>query len=124
MAECSPFLELNQAQLDVVARVIGPGCPVVQATAEHHAGPVLKYGIVPPDKKPPGIHALYGVEIPEKPGHVGIYLTEVQKEQLQCAGVKPCDYVEVEPIGVKYGIVFPNVMRYAIPVPPVSAPEE
>lgn len=116
------FLELNKAQLDVIARVFK--CPVVQLTAAHHTGPVIKYGMLPHGKAPHDIHTLYAVEIPDKPGRVGIYLTDSQKEEFQRAGVKPCDYVEVEPIGLKYGIVIPPVTRYGMAVPPPSAPEK
>jgi hypothetical protein len=51
---------------------------------------------------------------------VGIHLTQEQKEQLACAGVKHCDYVEVEPIGLRYGIVVPHVLKYGMPPPTKS----
>jgi hypothetical protein len=77
----------------------------------------------PPGKGSGGVHAMYAVEIPEKPGQVRIHFTDVQKSQLKCAGVNVCDYIEVESIGLKYGIVMPSVMRYAMPTPPPGAPE-
>jgi hypothetical protein len=99
-----------------MAKVLGPECSAVQLTADHQAGPVMRYGIVPPDKAPPNVHALYAVPIAGK-RQVGIHLTSAQKEQLECAGVKHCDYVEVEPIGLRYGIVVPHVFKYGMPPP-------
>lgn len=119
MDGCSVFLELNKEQLDVIARVLGPDCSAVQLTAEHHSGPVIRYGIIPPDKAPQNVHAMYGVPIPGK-RQVGIHFTQAQKEQLECAGVTACDYVEVEPIGLKYGVVIPHVTKYGMP--PASKP--
>jgi len=117
MAGPDVFVELNQAQLDVIARVLGPECSAVKIVAEHQTGPVMKYAMILPEKAPPNIHTLYGVPIPGK-RRVGIYLTEAQKQQLKCAGiVEQCDYVEVEAIGLKYGIVVPTTMRYGIPPP-------
>jgi hypothetical protein len=111
------FLELNREQLDVIARVLGPECSAVKLTAEHQTGSIMKYFIVLPDKAPPNIKHMYGIEIPAK-RRVGIYLTEAQRQQLKCAGiVEQCDYVEVEAIGLKYGIVVPTTMRYGIPPP-------
>jgi len=122
MAELSVFLELNKAQLDVIARVFKSACPVVQLTARHRTDPVLLYGIFPHGKAPNDVHSLYAVEIPEKPGHVGVYLTAAQKAELQRARIPSCDYVEVEPIGLKYGIVMPPMVRYGMAVPPSSVP--
>lgn len=117
MAGPSMFLELNQEQLDVIAKVLGPECSAVKLTAEHQVGPIMKYAIILPEKAPPNIKHMYGIEIPAK-RRVGIYLTEDQKKQLKCAGiVERCDYVEVEAIGLKYGIVVPTTMRYGIPPP-------
>jgi hypothetical protein len=59
---------------------------------------------------------LYAVPLPDKPGQVGIHLTESQKEELQRAGVEPCEYIEVEPIGLKYGVVIGPVVKYGAPV--------
>ena len=114
MAGSSLFLDLNKDQLDVIARVLGPDCSAVQLTDEHHTGPVIRYGIIPPDRAPENVHMLYAVPIPDK-RQVGIHLTKAQKDQLECAGVKACDYVEVEPIGLRYGIVVPHVTKYGIP---------
>lgn len=114
MAGSSTFLELNQAQLDVIAKVLGPDCSAVQLTSEHQSGPVIRYGIVLPDKAPRDVHTLYGLPIPGKK-RVGVYLTKDQKDQLECEGVKPCDYVEVEPVGLRYGIVVPHVVKYGMP---------
>jgi hypothetical protein len=117
MAGCSVFLELNKDQLAVIAKVFGSECSAVQITSEHQTGPVLKYGM--PVKVPPDVHTLYGIPIPGK-RQVGIHLTNEQKEQLGCAGVKHCDYVEVEPIGLRYGIVVPHVLKYGMPPPTKS----
>jgi len=122
MAGCNVFLELDQAQLEVIARVFGTARTLVQPTAPHRTVPVLLYGMFPPGKEPGGVHPLYAVEVPGKPGEVRIHLTDVQKAELQCAGIKPCDYIEVEPIGPKYGIVFPPVTKYGMPVPPATPP--
>ncbi len=116
MALPSVFLELNEAQLKVVARVLGPECSAVQIVAEHHEGPVVRYAMVSPDKAPPDVHTLYAVPIPGQ-RRLRIHLTEEQKAQLQCAGVKSCDYVEVEPVGLRYGIVVPQVLKYGMPPP-------
>jgi hypothetical protein len=120
MADCSVFLELDQAQLDVITRVLGSACPVVQLTARHQTDPVLLYGVFPHHHG--GVHPLYAVPLPDKPGQVGIHLTESQKEELQRAGVEPCEYIEVEPIGLKYGVVIGPVVKYGAPVVKYGAP--
>ncbi len=124
MAGCSIYLDLNKAQLETISKVLGGQCPVVQPVPAHQTGPVLKYGIYPPGKPPHNVHTLYAVDIPEKPGHFTIHFTEEQKDQLKCAGASVCDYIEVESIGLRYGIVMPHVMRYAMPVPPEPAPKK
>jgi hypothetical protein len=126
MAECSSdrvFQELNKAQCDVIARVLKLNPPVVQAVG-------TRYGMLTPGEKRPDIHALYAVEIPEKPDRVRIYFTDAQKKQMQSAGNTPCDYFDVESIGLKYGIVMPPVVRYGMPpvvkygLPCASAPKK
>jgi len=125
MAECSVCLPLSKAQLDVVIKVLKSASPMVQLTAVHHTGPVIRYGIFPPHKPRPDIHALYAVDIPDQLGQIRILFTEEQKKQMKEEGIEPCDYVEVEstdlrsePIGMRYAIVLPpHSMKYAINVP-------
>lgn len=110
MADCSVFLDLTPAQLEVIAKVLRLDPPVVQLSPK-----IIRYGMLPAGKTRSDVRALYAIDLPDKPGHVGICLTDAQKKQMACAGVKPCDYVEVTSIGLRYGIVLPPTVKYGLP---------
>ncbi len=110
MAKCSAFLEFTKEQLDVIVKVLGLNPPVVQLAPD-----VVRYGMLPSGMTRASVRTLYGIDLPKKPGKVGIYLSDAQKKQMQCAGMKPCDYVEVESIGLRYGIVTPPAIKYGMP---------
>jgi hypothetical protein len=69
--------------------------------------PQMKYGILPVADKPPNIQTLYAVPIPSSPPGVRVYLTDRQKLDLLTQGVAPCDFVEITPPMMKYGISIP-----------------
>jgi len=130
MAECSICLPLNEAQLEVVKRVLGlQESPVVQLTAVHKTDHVIRYGMIPPGEPHHKFHPLYLVDIPDPLQQMRVFFTDAQKKQMRGEGIEPCDYVEVEPVkvklddpkGVRYGILLPHNMKYAIPIPPAKA---
>lgn len=72
--------------------------------------PVVRpmYGVLPPQvPKPPNINTLYGITVPNQYGTVRTFFSDLQKQQMQAQGIKPCDHVDISPVHLKYGIVIP-----------------